>query len=171
MIEDKPNDEIKEEIFECKMYITDLETNKNSKEISITDLIFDDNLEFEFGNYEDEDYGKLSYKDFKFFINDYSVTFYSPQYKQALDSITTLQQENEYLKKNQRFHKKFGSDYIFCLEGDKETYKDMVLEKQEEIEQLQQAVKESINLLWKSDISTSKGLEIINILRSCLKSE
>ena len=88
-----------------------------------------------------------------------------------LDSTTNLQRENEYLKKNQRFHKKFGSDYIFCLEGDKETYKDMVLEKQEEIEQLQQAVKESINLLWKSDISTSKGLEIINILLSCLKSE
>ena len=88
-----------------------------------------------------------------------------------LDSTTNLQRENEYLKKNQRFHKKFGSDYIFCLEGDKETYKDMVLEKQEEIEQLQQAVKESITLLWKSDISTSKGLEIINILRSCLKSE
>ena len=54
--------------------------------------------------------------------------------------ITNLQEENEYLKKNQRFHKKFGSDYIFCLEADKETYKDMVLEKQEEVEQLQKRI-------------------------------
>lgn len=82
--------ELKEEIFECKMYITDLETNKNSKEINITDLIFDDNLEFEFGNYEDDDYGQLPYKDFKFFINDYSVTFYSPQYHKALKQIDQL---------------------------------------------------------------------------------
>ena len=83
-------EELKEEIFECKMYITDLETNKNSKEISITDLIFNDDLEFEFGNYEDEDYGQLPYKDFKFFINDYSVTFYSPQYHKALQQIDQL---------------------------------------------------------------------------------
>lgn len=69
-----------EEFFECKMYITDLETNKKSKEINIQDLFFDDDFEFEFGNYEDEDYLQLPYKDFKFFINDYSVTFYSPQY-------------------------------------------------------------------------------------------
>lgn len=83
-------EEFKEEIFECKLYITDLETNKNSKEINITDLIFDDNLEFEFGNYEDEDYGQLPYKDFKFFINDYSVTFYSPQYHNAIKEIDRL---------------------------------------------------------------------------------
>ena len=97
--------ELKEEIFECKMYITDLETNKNSKEINITDLIFDDNLEFEFGNYEDEDYGQLPYKDFKFFINDYSVTFYSPQYHKALQQITQLTNNwnelEEWLKSNE----------------------------------------------------------------------
>lgn len=48
--------------------------------------------------------------------------------------IEELMQENEYLKKHQRFHKKFGNDYIFCVEGDKETYKDLLLEKQEELE-------------------------------------
>jgi len=83
---------IEQDIFECKIYITDLETNKKSKEINITDLIFDDNLEFEFGNYEDEDYLQLPYKDFKFFINDYSVTFYSPQYHKLQSNWNSLRE-------------------------------------------------------------------------------
>lgn len=82
-----------EEIFECKMYITDLETNKSSKEINVSDLVFNDWVEFEFGNYEDEDYGTLPYKDFKFFINDYSVTFYSPQYQKAIKEIENLKNQ------------------------------------------------------------------------------
>ena len=80
--------ELKEDIFECKMYITDLKTKQKSKEIDVGDLIFDDYIEFEF---DDEDYGTLPYKDFKFFINDYAVTFYSPQY-------VKLKQENQKLK-------------------------------------------------------------------------
>jgi len=83
---------IEQDIFECKIYINDLETNKKSKEINITDLIFDDNLEFEFGNYEDEDYLQLPYKDFKFFINDYSVTFYSPQYHKLQSNWNSLRE-------------------------------------------------------------------------------
>ena len=83
---------IEQDIFECKIYITDLETNKNSKEINVTDLIFDDNLEFEFGNYEDEDYLQLPYNDFKFFINDYSVTFYSPQYHKLQSNWNSLRE-------------------------------------------------------------------------------
>lgn len=82
-----------EEMFECKMYITDLETNKSSKEINVSDLVFNDWIEFEFGNYEDEDYGTLPYKDFKFFINDYSVTFYSPQYQKAIKEIENLKNQ------------------------------------------------------------------------------
>lgn len=84
-------EEIKNDIFEVKMYITDLETEQKSKEIDVSDLIFNDYIEFEFGNYGDEDYGTLPYKDFKFFINDYSVTFYSPQFEK-------LQQENKKYK-------------------------------------------------------------------------
>ena len=80
-----------EEMFECKMYITDLETNKDSKEINIQDLVFDDYVEFEFGDYEDEDYLQLPYKDFKFFINDYSVTFYSPQYNRLNNILDELE--------------------------------------------------------------------------------
>lgn len=80
-----------EEMFECKMFITDLETDKNSKDIDIQDLIFDDYIEFEFGDYQDEDYLQLPYKDFKFFINDYSVTIYSPQYHKAKQKIEHLQ--------------------------------------------------------------------------------
>lgn len=78
MSEERNNIEV---IPEFKMYITDLETERESKEINVSDLIFKDYIEFEFGDYEDEDYGTLPYKDFKFFINDYSVTFYSPQMK------------------------------------------------------------------------------------------
>lgn len=81
-----------EDIFECKMYITDLETNKNSKEIDVSDLVFKDWIEFEFGDYEDEDYGTLPYKDFKFFINDYSVTFYSPQYHKLQSNWNSLRE-------------------------------------------------------------------------------
>lgn len=92
-----------EEMFECKMFITDLETDKNSKDIDIQDLIFDDYIEFEFGDYQDEDYLQLPYKDFKFFINDYSVTIYSPQYHKAKQKIEHLQNlidktTNYYLK-------------------------------------------------------------------------
>ena len=181
MIEDKPNDEIKEidgtkgfylcspllntECMKENCYINNgpccHTVNKEHSQQHLLDSIT--NLRRENERFRTQ-------------LNAYEnpddlTLFYMWLDEKAKDKMKELQQENEYLKKNQRFHKKFGSDYIFCLEGDKETYKDMVLEKQEEIEQLQQAVKESITLLWKSDISTSKGLEIINILRSCLKSE
>ena len=82
----------KEEMFECKMYITDLETDKKSKEINVQDLVFDDYIEFEFGDYEDEDYLQLPYNDFKFFINDYSVTFYSPQYYKLQSNWNSLRE-------------------------------------------------------------------------------
>lgn len=94
-----------EDIFECKMYITDLETNKKSKEINVSDLVFNDYIEFEFGNYEDEDYGTLPYKDFKFFINDYSITFYSPQYHKA-------KQELERYKNIIKLLKHFGENAL-----------------------------------------------------------
>ena len=82
----------KEDMFECKMYITDLETNKNSKPIDVWDLIFDDWIEFEFGEYGDEDYMSLPYNDFKFFINDYSATFYSPQYAEVMNKLQKIEQ-------------------------------------------------------------------------------
>lgn len=93
------NKNINEEVFECKMYITDLETNKKSKEINVSDLVFNDYIEFEFGNYEDEDYETLPYKDFKFFINDYSVAFYSPQYKKKCEELDQYKNNWEELKK------------------------------------------------------------------------
>lgn len=53
--------------------------------------------------------------------------------KQAIEVVL---KEIEYLKKNQRYKKDFNGDKIFCLEYDKETLRDMVLEKQEEIKEL-----------------------------------
>ena len=93
------NKNINEEIFEYKMYITDLETNKKSKEINVSDLVFNDYIEFEFGNYEDEDYETLPYKDFKFFINDYAVTFYSPQCENLKQELAQYKNNWEELKK------------------------------------------------------------------------
>lgn len=102
-----------EEVFECKMYITDLETNKSSKEINVSDLVFNDYIEFEFGNYEDEDYETLPYKDFKFFINDYSVTFYSLQYEKKCEELDQYKNNWEELKKwlNEEydFYDKYGN--------------------------------------------------------------
>ena len=86
------DNKLNEEMFECKMYITDLETDRKSKEINIQDLVFNDYIEFEFGDYEDEDYLQLPYNDFKFFINDYSVTFYSPQYHKLKSNWNSLRE-------------------------------------------------------------------------------
>ena len=94
-------------IPEFKMYITDLETGKDSKEIDVSDLIYKDYIEFEFGNYEDDDYATLPYKDFKFFINDYSITIYSPQMKELENQLqqkeNIIKEVREYLGKYSRY--------------------------------------------------------------------
>lgn len=68
-----------------------------------------------------------------------------------VDYITNLQEENEELKKNQRYHKKFGNDYIFCLEGDKETYKDYIFELQERIEKAIEYINQNKHLSMFAD--------------------
>lgn len=162
MSEERNNVEV---IPEFKMYITDLETKRKSKEINVSDLIFNDYIEFEFGDYEDEDYETLPYKDFKFFINNYSVTFYSPQMKD-------LQQKVEQLE-NIIDVKKYDYDYLETLfsKSSKEevlkayTYKCEQLEKvmkaQNEFEmkamQLENIRKEAIKLLKKCGIVDEKG--------------
>ena len=116
------NNKLNEEMFECKMYITDLETNRKSKEIDVQDLVFDDYIEFEFGDYEDEDYLQLPYKDFKFFVNDYSVTFYSPQYHKLQSNWNSLRDwlKYEYL--------------LFDNESDEYKIASQILDKMNELE-------------------------------------
>lgn len=54
--------------------LKDKETKQESKEITIEELIYNQNdIEFKFGNYEDEDFNVLPYKDFLFFQEDYEV--------------------------------------------------------------------------------------------------
>ena len=54
--------------------LKDKETGKESKEVTIKELIYNQSeIEFEFGNYEDDDYSSLPYKDFLFFQEDYEV--------------------------------------------------------------------------------------------------
>ena len=60
----------------------------------------------------------------------------NPTTKELKEAIEVVLKEIEYLKKNQRYKKDFNGEKIFCLEYDKETLRDMVLEKQEEIKEL-----------------------------------
>ena len=88
-----------------------------------------------------------------------------------LDYITNLQEENEYLKKHQRFHKKFGNDYIFCVEGDKETYKDLLLEKQEELEDYKSRIEKAVEYMNNTfNITSIKDMfDIMNKLEDILE--
>lgn len=50
------------------------ETGQESKGVAIEDLIFNQQeIEFEFGEFGDEDFATLPYKDFLFFQDDYEV--------------------------------------------------------------------------------------------------
>lgn len=127
MSEERNNVEV---IPEFKMYITDLETERKSKEINVSDLIFNDNIEFEFGDYEDENYETLPYKDFKFFINDYSVTFYSPQIKdlqQKVEQLENIRKEAiKYIQNNQLYRFKYDDEELFEITTDKKTKDDLL---------------------------------------------
>lgn len=85
--EEKTNDEL----FECKMYITDLENNIKSKDINVECLVFDEWVEFEFGEYGEENYLSLPLNDLRFFNNDYSLTLYSPQYNKVLNKLQRIE--------------------------------------------------------------------------------
>lgn len=54
--------------------LRDKETGRESKPVDIEDIIFrQSEVEFEFGEYEDDEFGTLPYKDFIFFQGDYEV--------------------------------------------------------------------------------------------------
>ena len=54
--------------------IKDKETGRESKEVSINDIIFHQSrIAFEFGEMGDDDYERLPYDDFLFFSGDYQV--------------------------------------------------------------------------------------------------
>ena len=83
-------------------------------------------------------------KDEDIYLEDYGYQYKRISLKDTkilLDYITNLQQENEELKKNQRFHK----NGVFSLEYDKETLSDMVEDLQQENERLNEI------LVWKQE--------------------
>lgn len=82
------------------------------------------------------------------------------------EEMARVWEENEYLKKHQRFHKKFGNDYIFCVEGDKETYKDLLLEKQEELEDYKSRVEKA-----KKELKDWEKLDLDNLLVAIRKTQ
>ena len=54
--------------------VKDKDTGRESKEVSIEDIIFNqDRIAFEFGEEGDDDYERLPYDDFLFFSGDYQV--------------------------------------------------------------------------------------------------
>ena len=54
--------------------LIDKETKQESKEVTIEKLIFNQSdIEFEFGNQGEDNYGTLPYKDFLFFNDNYDV--------------------------------------------------------------------------------------------------
>ena len=95
LVEDKDIVKVKE--FPAGSF-TDVSSEVFLLFLDFSNDVANDYIEFEFGDYEDEDYETLPYKDFKFFINDYSVTFYSPQMKDLQQKVEQLEKENEYLK-------------------------------------------------------------------------
>ena len=65
---------MKPNIYGVTIRLKDKETGKESKEIDMFDLIYNQHdIEFEFGDIDDDDFGTLPYKDFLFFQNDYEV--------------------------------------------------------------------------------------------------
>lgn len=65
---------MKPNIYGVTIRLKDRETGKESKEIDMFDLIYNQHdIEFEFGDIDDDDFGTLPYKDFLFFQNDYEV--------------------------------------------------------------------------------------------------
>lgn len=59
-----------------KIYIQlkDKETGQISNKVKLEDIIYNQSeIAFEFGEYPNDDYGTLSYKDFLFSRNDYDV--------------------------------------------------------------------------------------------------
>lgn len=54
--------------------LKDKEKNQKSKKVSLEDIIYNQNeIEFEFGEYGQENYNTLPYNDFLFFQNNYEV--------------------------------------------------------------------------------------------------
>ena len=58
-------------------------------------------------------------------------------YEKILDYFNRVKQEKEHYKNktlNNLYMKDFGGEKVFCLEDDKETYRDMIFELQERID-------------------------------------
>lgn len=59
---------------EFYIILIEKETGRESKKVKLDDVIYNQNeIEFEFGEYGEEDYETLPYKDFLFSRNDYDV--------------------------------------------------------------------------------------------------
>lgn len=66
----EPSD-VKTEFY---IVLIEKETGRKSNKVKLDDVIYNQNeIEFEFGEYGEEDYETLPYKDFLFFRDDYNV--------------------------------------------------------------------------------------------------
>lgn len=75
----------------------------------------------------------------------------------------------------QRFHKNFNGEQIFCLENDKETFKDMVLELQERIDKsigyIKEHIRQDAEYPYYMEMLVEEKDELLNILQGEDKDE
>lgn len=96
------------------------------------------------------------------FMQEKKVKFYSLdicQSKLLLNYITNLQQENEELKKNQRYYK----NGVFSLEYDKETMSDMIDDYKSRVEKAVEYIREEIKDMPENGCRIRLN-EVLNIL-------
>ena len=66
--------EMKENNPHIFIQLRDKETGKTSNKVKLEDIIYDQGeIEFYFGEYGEEDYETLSYKDFLFYRDDFEI--------------------------------------------------------------------------------------------------
>ena len=87
-------------------------------------------------------------------------------YEKILDYFNQLKQERDHYKNktlNNLYMKDFNGEKIFCLENDKETYRDMIFELQERIDKAIEYIENNycMCLLDKSIINSKELLDIL----------
>lgn len=168
MIEDRPNDEIKEILDKMKDYSGECHSIlaysicgykkkiRNDFRMCMNDV---DRLLDYINNLQKEN------ERFRTQLNTYEnpddlTLFYMWLDEKAKDKMKELQQENEKLKnKIEEITKIYQNESRYRTDLETKYF------------QLQKAVEEAISLLWESDITFSKGIRIINILNDSLISD
>ena len=87
-------------------------------------------------------------------------------YRKILDYFNQLKQERDHYKNktlDNLYMKDFGGEKVFCLEDDKETYRDMIFELQERIDKAIEYIESKIEIVKYKEIGiTERRLHLIH---------